>query len=182
MDTGSGTPDVPARSGGRRADYLFLLAGGALGAFFGGIHDGLVSFPLSPEYFSVGKELGEGYGLHGQAILLGLGAGIAPGVIGAAVILYLGRKAGLGAALAHPEIARQFAYPLIAAIVVEAIFALVLSDRDPMRFRPFLAAVGVVDRSADRFLLVWWMHVGVYAGFGIGLAVAAIRLALSRRR
>lgn len=164
---------------GRWRDHLFILGGGALGAAFGGLNDYFVSSALSPEYFEWGKGLAGGDGLRLRAAWLGVQAGTAPGMIAATILLFAGRRPAAVPALSRGKILTFLGWPLLAAALAGAVFSLIFSSHDPVGFRPVLGRVLAPERI-DRFLRVWWLHVGLYAGFLAGLACGIAGVA--RRR
>jgi hypothetical protein len=149
----------------RWKEYLFILATGCAGAVFGAMTD-LITSSISPEYFIFGKELPE-EGLCANAMLLGLQAGFSAGIIAGALCLFVGMRKRT-AAIKMPKVMLLAWRPLLLAIVLGALAPFVFSWFDPFGFVEHLTRPLGLE-TAERFLRVWHIHLGVYLGLGLGL-------------
>jgi hypothetical protein len=64
------------------------------------------------------------------------------------------------------------------AVVLSGLLPLLFDHRDPMGFSTQLKPC-LSQEEIDRFLLVWWVHLGAYGGLLLGV-VAGILLAKRR--
>jgi hypothetical protein len=155
-------------------EYLFVLAGGLLGGLMGLLND-LITSSISPEYFRLGKGLAGGPDLHTRAALLGLQAGFSAGAIAAAIFLYAATR---GRARLAPS-CRTFLHfalkPLACAIVCVCLFPLLFRRFDPLNVAGTLQPLLEPGRLS-RFMLVWWIHSGLYTGLAAGLIWAIGRV------
>ena len=149
----------------RWKEYLFILATGCAGAVFGSMTD-LVTSSISPEYFIFGKELPE-EGLRANAMILGLQAGFSAGIIAGALCLFVGMRKRT-AAIKMPKVFLLAWRPLLLAIILGASVPFACSWFDPFGFVEHLTRP-LGPESAEKFLIVWHIHLGVYLGLGLGL-------------
>jgi hypothetical protein len=163
----------------RWQNYTCLLLGGAMGALFGAAADFLVSSRISPEYFEIGKGLPAGPGFGGRVALLGLQAGFGPGAICMCVFLYAGRRQTKLPPLPRRRLLLLPWMPLAAAIAFGSVIPVCFSGSDPMNFGKFLARFLTADQ-VRRFLIVWWLHGGLYLGCLIGIVAGVFTIKRER--
>jgi hypothetical protein len=164
----------------RWRDYSCLLLGGAMGAIFGVTNDTLVSAQISPEYFAIGKGIPAGPGFGGRVALLGLLAGFGPGAVCMCVFLYANSRRSEVPSLPHRRLLLLAWMPMAAAIAFGTGIPACFSKHDPMDFTRILGRLMTADQ-VRRFLLVWWIHGGLYLGCGIGIVAGIFRIKRDRR-
>lgn len=161
-------------------EYGFIIVSGIVGTTFGLFND-LITSSISPEYFIFGKGLASGDRLPLRAGVLGMKAGFSAGAIAGAICLYAGTRACSCPPLNCRRLLPFLRRPVILAIVTA--FVLALSFR---RYDPFVFSVeldGILDRQQiRRFLLVWWIHVGLYAGLLVSVVWIVVDVSRLRRR
>jgi hypothetical protein len=175
----------------RWREYAFLLAVTAVTLAYGAINDQLTS-TLSWEYFYYGKGLSETLGdrtppdplaLHLQAALVGLKATWSAGLlVGVALLLANNPRPSLPQ-LPYPRLLAKL--PLIFAITVitACLFATAgyagLFTHFSHDFHEMLRRDEFRPR---RFMLVFGLHLGGYAGALLGTAAAVLQVRRERRR
>lgn len=156
----------------RWREYLFLTGAAGMTALFGLLVD-QITLGISRDYFTLGKGIPGGPTLTRQVAQLGLHAGVGAGVLGGGLVLLVNRAPRHTFRLFH------FLWvPLLAAAVCGA-FAGGLLYLLPWYIHP-LAAEFLEPAAAHRFTIVWFIHVGVYAGGAAGL-IYLVRLAWRNR-
>lgn len=154
----------------RFGESVFLVTCGAAGAVFGVLVD-LCTVSLSPDYFAVGKGLGVDPGLPGRALLLGLHAGTAAGVLAGCVLL-----AANGVGRRAPRRAAQELYarlpPLVACAVAGGVTGACLGAFLPETLLGDWREL-VPGDARRSFLMVWTAHSGLYLGGAVGTLRAA---------
>ena len=161
-------------------EYGFVIIAGTLGAIVGFVND-LITSSISPEYFILGKGLDESPDLRMQAGLFGLRVGFSAGVIGGAVCLYASRRKSAYPPAKFARLFQLLWMPVAGAILCGVAMPLAFSKFDPARFSSQLP--GLLNAGGiARFLQVWWIHVGLYTGMVIGLAVMIVRAVKERKR
>jgi hypothetical protein len=161
-------------------EYGFVIIAGMVGAVFGFVND-LITSSISPEYFILGKGLEESPDLRMQAGLFGLRVGFSAGVIGGAVCLYASRRKSTFPPAKFSRLLQLLWMPVAGAILCGIALPLVFSKFDPARFSSQLP--GLLDAGGiNRFLQVWWTHVGLYTGMLIGLVAMILRAVKERKR
>jgi hypothetical protein len=161
-------------------EYGFVIIAGALGAIVGFVND-LITSSISPDYFILGKGLEEGPDLRLQAGLFGMRVGFSAGVIGGAVCLYASRRKSAYPPAKFSRLLRLLWMPVAGAILFGIALPLALSKFDPARFSSQLDSM-LIAGKIDRFLQVWWIHVGLYTGMVIGLTAMILRAVKERKR
>ena len=160
-------------------EYGFVLIAGVVGAIVGFAND-LITSSISPQYFTLGKGLEDGPDLQIRAGLFGLQVGFSAGVIGGAVSLYAGRRKSAHSPEPFSRLLQLLWMPVAGAVLGGILLPSGLSRFDPARFSAQLDAL-LSAGEISRFRQVWWIHVGLYAGMVVGLAVM-IRRAIGERK
>ncbi len=143
-------------------EYGFILLTGALGAGIGSVND-LITSTISPEYFTLGKGLDEGPGLRLQAMFFGMQEGFSAGVIGGAVCLFAARRKPAHSSVRFSKLFGMLWMPVAGAILGGGAFPVCFSKFDPAKFNAQLNTL-LDAEGISRFRLVWWIHLGLYAG------------------
>lgn len=168
---------------GRKAlkfrEYGFVLIAGVLGAVVGFCND-LITSSISPDYFILGKGLDDGPGLRLQAGLLGLRVGFSAGIIGGAVCLYATQRKTAYPPAKFSRLLLFLWMPLAAAVLCGILVPILLSRFDPAHLAAQLGSM-IDTTRIERFLQVWWIHIGLYTGMIIGLAAMMLRLGKERK-
>ncbi len=151
----------------RWREYTFVLVAGLATGLFGMAND-LLTSSLSPGYFVIGKDLPAAT-LPGAAMLLGLKAGFSSGAIAAAICVWAATRRSASPPMPLRDLARMLWRPFLLAVALAAVFALVLSSADPLDLRGRIGPL-LTENQADRFLRVWWIHLGLYLGLLLGLS------------
>lgn len=180
MALGAGA-DLAARGRAARRprEYAFLLAAGALGAAFALLCDQVTS-RLSPEYFVIGKGLDPGPGFARAVVTLSLQAGFVAGVVLGGVLLLSDQPRPDRPTLPLPRLLLRAGWPLLGALLLAPVGALVLPPLDPLGLRrelgPHLPA-----GALEGLLRVWGGHAGLYAGGLAGTIAGALEVRRRRR-
>jgi hypothetical protein len=151
----------------RMREYGYLLAGAVAGGILGAIFDQLTC-AASPEYFRDGKGVaGAALPFRFAVALVGFRGGLAIGALIAGVDLLVRAR--------HPRLARWWwLWPVaVATATAMATCVAVLVMLDP--FELAVTAVAWNLTTTRRFLAVWGIHVGAYAGPLLGLAWGSLR-------
>lgn len=156
-------------------EYGFLFLTGVAGAIVGGANDALTS-SLSPEYFTVGKELPPGVS---AAVKYGMQVGFSGGAVGGAILLYFGRRKAKSPPIPFDYLSRRLWMPALGALLGGLASPFLAPAWDPFHLASQLREV-VPGNRIPQFLLVWRIHAGLYAGLIAGLA-ALLTLELRRR-
>ena len=157
----------------KHREYGFIWVAGILGGCVGFANDCLTS-SISPGYFTLGKGLEPGDDLRLRAGMYGFKAGLAAGIIGGAVCLVVRpRNAGFSTAQMR-RLLQALWLPAVGAVLVGLALPIVAGGFDPMGLSARLDSLINADQIA-RFRKVWWIHTGLYAGLGLGLAAMMIR-------
>lgn len=171
---------------GRKAakfrEYGFILLAGALGGTVGWIND-LITSSISPDYFVMGKGLLEGETLRREAGLYGCRTGVSAGIIGGAICLFVTVRQGKEAGTIVPRLLNLLWLPVLAAVGGGILFPLCFSRFDPAHLSASLSALLDAGRT-QKFLEVWWIHCGLYAGllYGLVMMIAKTRRAVALAR
>jgi len=151
----------------RWREYGLVLVGGLVGAVFAAVND-IVTSSISPEYFTLGKGLAGGDGLQTRAALLGMQAGSSAGLIAAGILLYVATRKYKGTGLVYKVFLRGVCKVFAGAVLLGVVMPMIFSSFDPARFAVELE--GLVDANQiRRFIIVWWIHSGLYVGAFVGL-------------
>jgi hypothetical protein len=74
----------------------------------------------------------------------------------------------------------QLAKPLAGAACCGLLFPWCFAGLDPLGFKEQLKML-ILPAECSRFVTVWWIHLGIYAGFMIGLIWGARAIHRGRR-
>lgn len=170
---------IRRRGATRWREYLFLLAAASIGAVYGVMND-LITSSISPEYFSLGKQISPGSGFLARVVRLGASAGFFGGAIAACALLYANNPHPRYNQLPYLRLARLALFPAALAFIGSIFGAATgysgtLSSQAAVLF-PQLDAV-----AAESFCRVWLIHVGLYLGLLLGTIVAFYRVRRARR-
>ena len=164
----------------RAKEYAFLLYAMFAATVYAVAHDH-VTATISPEYFLYGKGLAQAPQSFRWAVtLLAVRAGLPPGLLGGAVLLLANnpRRSGHPPQLPYRALLTLSLLPAAAAGVLAAVSGVVNAY---MQIGTATAlTLGVVPYRVWRFVIVWAIHVGSYAGALLGSVAAAVLVA--RRR
>lgn len=161
-------------------EYAFVIVAGVVGAAFGFFND-LVTSSISPEYFVLGKGLPGGEGLTLRAGFLGMKAGFSAGAIAGAICLYAATRRSSNPPLAFRNILSFLWRPVVLAIIAASALALAFRQHDPFDFFAQLDCA-VDSEQIRRFLLVWWIHAGLYLGLLVALVWIIADIVRLRKR
>jgi hypothetical protein len=161
-------------------EYGFVILSGVMGTLFGLFND-LITSSISPEYFIFGKGLASGDWLTVRAGVLGMKAGFSVGAIAGAICLYVSTRNCSRPPLAYRKLLRLLWRPVALAIAVACISALFFCQHDPLAFSAQLE--GLLDsQQIHRFLLVWWIHAGLYCGLLVSVIWIIVDIGRLRKR
>jgi hypothetical protein len=164
----------------KHREYGFILVTGLLGAAVGVAND-LITSSISPDYFILGKGLDEGPEFRSHVAQYGVQVGFSAGVIGGAICLFATRRKSPHPAVPFSILLRALWIPVLSAVIGAGIFPLIFSSFDPARFDSQLNGL-LENAQKSKFREVWWIHVGLYAGFAAGLAVMIKKISKTRKR
>ena len=180
---------------GRRAtrwrEYAVLLVCVAAACAYGALNDQVTS-SISWEYFYYGKDLAETLGprtppdplqLHLRAALVGVQATWSAGLILGVALLVANNPTKRLPQLPYPTLLRQLPVVLLITLVASALGGFLghrgllnwLDDEFPALFR-------TDTWRPRRFLTVYGIHLGAYAGGVLGTVVAVVRIRRARAR
>jgi fermentation-respiration switch protein FrsA (DUF1100 family) len=167
------------RLAGRTREYSFLLYAALLAVAYAIVHD-QVAVTLSPEYFVYGKGL-DSASLRLDVAWLAVRAGASMGLLGGAALLVANNshRSGMPSRLGYAVLARLAFLPLIVAVLAAGVFGVTNAALQLGTARAH--ALGVPDPRVWRFVIVWAVHAGSYAGALLGIA-GATTLVLIRRK
>jgi hypothetical protein len=158
----------------RWREYLLLLGCGFMGACFGMSVD-LVTANVSPEYFWLGKGIDSGETFWPDVLQLGFQAGFIAGAISGGVLLVANSAYAGFASLTLTQLVRYLPWMMLVAIAGAGLGALVLPGWDLMRLREQLTRT-LSDEEMKRFMIVWSVHLGLYAGGAAAVTGAAFNV------
>jgi hypothetical protein len=161
--------------------YVFIFSVALVGGMFGLVND-LVTSSISADYFAFGKDLGPQEGLRARAVALGFQAGFgAAAFVAVLLLLANSHRKHPETVLSYPRLSLHALKPLGGALACGPLFAVVFHYLDPMRTRADLMEFLTPDR-AERFLLVWGVHWGLYIGALAGLVQAFVDIRKTRKK
>jgi pimeloyl-ACP methyl ester carboxylesterase len=164
----------------RAKEYAFLLYAMLMAAAYAVRHDH-VTATISPEYFLYGKGLSQDPRPFRLAVTaLAVRASLAVGLLGGAVLVLANnpRRSGHPPQLTYRALAKLSLIPLAAAGLLAALAGVVNASAQIGTSNAL--ALGVVPYRVWRFVIVWAIHVGSYAGALLGTVAAAI-MVIARR-
>jgi hypothetical protein len=157
----------------RWREYSFLLAAGLFGALFGIVNDHITA-TISPEYFTIGKGLPLAQ-FRLQVTGLGFQAGFGAGAVVGMLYLFANSHRPQRPSLPILRLFRFAWWPVFAAILLAPVGSWIAYRFDPLGFTSQLAGI-LSPSEISRFLAVWGIHLGLYAGGLLGTACALLRL------
>jgi uncharacterized protein len=166
----------------RAKEYAFLLYTMLVAVAYGVAHDH-VTATISPEYFLYGKGLSEASQPFPWAVtLLAVRASLPAGLLCGTVLLVANRpyRNGQPGQLTYVALVKLSLIPLAAAGLLAAASA-VLNATAQIGTATALE-LGVVPYRVWRFVIVWAVHVGSYAGALLGTVATAIMVVIRRRK
>jgi hypothetical protein len=163
----------------RAKEYLFLLYAALVAIIYGVIHDE-VTATISREYFIYGKQLDFDPPPFRVAVaILATRASYGVGLVAGALLLIANNPSPTRPKLGYRELMRLALLPLAlaasGAVVGGALYAF---DAFHLHAR---ALELVPEHSVARFLVVWGVHTGSYAGAALGAIVSIVLVRLRRR-
>jgi hypothetical protein len=151
----------------RWKEFLFLLIVGTMGGLFGLFNDCITS-SISPQYFILGKGIGNVANWRLNSLLLGAKAGFVAAIFAGCLMLYLNNpKPGL-ASMPQRALLRLTWKPLLISVLfgvilgISAYFIAPVSLLSEYRFL-------LNDLEMKNFLIVWAIHNGLYLGLYLSL-------------
>lgn len=161
----------------RAREYLFLLFGVVAAVTYGIAHDQL-TVTISPVYFRAFKGLEPVNGsLRWPAVLLAVQATYWVGLVAAAVLLIVNNPSRARPQATYAQLARAACGILVCAAlgaILGALGSVLAQPPESVR-----ACAGTDPVAQLRFMLVWGMHWGSYAGGACGIVLAG---AVTHRR
>jgi pimeloyl-ACP methyl ester carboxylesterase len=163
----------------RAKDYAFLLYTMLMAAAYGVAHDH-VTATISPEYFLYGKDLSEASQPFRWAVsLLAVRASLPAGLLCGTVLLVANRSGQLEQ-LTYASLVKLSLVPLAAAGLLAAASGALNASAQIGTTQAL--ELGVVPYRVWRFVIVWAVHVGSYAGALLGTVATAILIVTRRLR
>jgi hypothetical protein len=157
------------RSASKHREYRFILIAGFIGGL-AGLGNDMITSSISPEYFVFGKGLEPGKDLRWRAGIFGVKEGLSAGIIGGAICLFAtAQERGFSTQRMRWLLGKLW-MPLASAVLVAVALPLIAGKFDPLHLSNELNSFLSTEQIA-RFLWVWWIHCGLYAGLAVGLAV-----------
>jgi hypothetical protein len=161
-------------------EYAFLIVSGLLGGLFGIANDHLTA-TISADYFVLGK----GIVADGQFRLsvtgLGFQAGLCAGAVIGGCYLTANNPKPERPNLAYPRLLQFGLWPLFFAVLVAPLVSLLVCRWDPLDFGSRLGDV-LSPPQLIRFLAVWGIHLGLYAGGLIGTICGVVGIRRARAK
>ncbi len=160
-------------------EYGFVILTGIVGSLFGLFND-LFTSSISPDYFIFGKGLAPGNGFTMRVAILAVEAGFSAGAIAGAICLYASTRKG---ALAIPfqKLVKLLWKPVVLAVATAFTLAFFFRQLDPLNFSEELAEV-LDAQQIRRFLMVWWIHLGLYLSLLVSVPWMVVDITRLRRR
>ncbi len=171
-------PEHPTRV----REYLFLVVSMLLAIVYGIVHDHITA-TISVDYFLNAKGLASDPRSYRVAVsILAIKASYGPGVLAGALMLIANNPSPGKPQLSYAHLLRYCVYPVMGA----AICALVLGPLTVVVGRAsWLGDAALAYAPADRagrFLAVWGIHAGSYAGAALGTVLAVVKVLHRRKR
>ena len=163
----------------RAREYAFLLYAVVLAAAYAIVHD-QITVTISPEYFVYGKGVTTA-SLRWGAAWVAARASIAMGLLAGTALLVANAPCGprTRGRLAYPHLTRLALIPLATAAAGAAIAGAV--NAHARMGEATALSMGVPVEKVTRFVTIWGVHFGSYAGALLGTALSAA-LVWARRR
>ena len=160
-------------------EYGFVILTGIVGSLFGLFND-LLTSSISPDYFIFGKGLAPGNGFTMGVAILGMKAGFSAGAIAGAICLFASTRKGNRAVPFHNLLGLVWK-PVVLAVATAFTLALFFRQLDPLDFSGALAEV-LDPQQICRFLMVWWIHLGLYLSLLVSVPWMVVDITRLRRR
>jgi hypothetical protein len=167
------------RAATRHKEYAFIWFTGLIGCLVGGATD-VITSSISEDYFITGKGLSGDNGFELRVAMFGIKQGLSAGVIAGAVCVYVSRRKSKFAPLGFGGLLRLLWMPVICAVAGSVLLPLAAGHFYPAGLDLKLEGAPLIW-PFWRFRLVWWIHMGLYAGLLIGL-LWLIVVVVRRRR
>ena len=175
-------PENPTRV----KEYLFLVASMLLAIVYGIVHDHLTA-TISPDYFLNAKGLDQDPRPYRWAVTwLAIKACYGPGALTGALMLIANNPAKKPGhekpQLSYPHMLRLCVYPVLGAAICAAVIGCVCFLFGGKTWLGDAALAYAPAEQADRFLAVWGIHAGSYAGASLGTVVVIVMIVGARKR
>jgi hypothetical protein len=152
-------------------EYSFIVGVGMIGVLFAICVDSITS-KISPEYFVYGKKLPSGEALRWSVLGLACEAGFSAGIITGGIYL-LTNSFGKGTGLPLTTLLKLLWVPALFMLLTAGTMAWFAKNYDPGLIRPDLVDMRPRE-AADRFMIVWGTHAGLYLGLVFGLMIGCL--------
>jgi len=159
-------------------EYSFLLATGLFGGLLGIAID-QVTATISSDYFVLGKGIPAGDGFRLRVAGLGFQAGLLMGMLVGGVYLMANNPKPDRRSLPLPQLFRFALPPILAAIVLVPVAAMAVCRWDPLNWTHEFSGLRT-PAEITRFLAVWGIHLGLYAGGLFGTVYGVMRIRRTR--
>jgi hypothetical protein len=162
----------------RWREYSFLLVAAMLGGIAGVAIDQLTS-TISPDYFVLGKGIPDDADFRLHVVALGFQAGLIVGMVIGGIYLIVNNPRPDRGRLSFIGLLRFGVAPLMAALTVAPVAALVCYNWDPLDLRHELRDQ-LSPLQINHFLVVWGVHVGLYLGGAAGTILGVVQIRRTR--
>ena len=163
----------------RWREYVFLLLAGLIGGIIGIANDHITA-TISPEYFFIGKGIALGDGFRRHVTELGFHAGLLAGVVIGGAFLMANNPKPNRSRLSAKKLLRFALYPILGALILVPLGSVLAYYFDPLNFSSDLSEA-LSPEQIGRFLAVWGVHLGLYAGGLVGAMTAVLGIRRIRR-
>ncbi len=147
-------------------EYGFFLVCSIIGSIIGVINDGITS-NISADYFVFGKGILPGEKFLFRVTELGAQAGFIAGGIAGAIYLMANNQKPNNPSLTYHQLFCMIWKPVIGAIFFGFMIPIFFHAYDPLDVYSSLSEL-IAESRIQRFLFVWWIHIGIYLGVIIG--------------
>lgn len=165
----------------RKLVYSGILGCGLAGSLFGGIMD-QITYTLSPEYFTLWKELpGESESmLRLRALELGTAAGLVPGLIAGICFVVAALYGRLQGKIRHPQLLYHLAIPAATILVCSSLMGWIHYWSPDSRLVRNMSPL-VQGQELQWMNAVWGIHKAAYLGGFVGTVLATIVIAKRKK-
>jgi len=163
----------------RWREYVFLLLAGLMGGMVGIANDH-VTATISPEYFFIGKGIKLDDSFRWHVTELGFHAGLLAGVVIGGAFLMANNPKPKRPSLPAKKLVRFALYPILGILVMVPLGSVMAYYLDPLNFSADLSEA-LSPEQIGRFLAVWGIHLGLYAGGIVGTVVGVLGIRRMRR-
>jgi len=162
-------------------EYSFLLAAGLLGGLIGVAND-LITSTISLDYFVIGKGIPSDDHFRLHVVSLGFQAGLLMGMLVGGIYLIANNPKPDRRSMPFVQLFRFALHPILAAIVLAPVVSVLICRWDPLNFRsPSQLGDLLTATQATHFLVVWGMHLGIYAGGLVGTIYGVLAIRRARK-